>query len=403
MKVMSRIAAWSLLIIAIVGLAIGGYLDAFVNPQAPGEEPTTTDLLWVLSFIGFPVVGSVIVFRLPRHAIGWILCGLGGAIGLMSLSAEYAQYAYVTRGGDAVGGAVAAWITSWIIQLTSALIILLFVLFPQGHPRNAFWKWVTRFVLVGAGALSIMYSLRSGPLDNSRDVNNPFGVDALNPYIKPVIPVLGAALGVIALTAIVDKFVVYRASTGDERQQLRWFAFAALLFPLLFAFIFGLMSLFGAEEGWGPFDPVLLTFIIGFNALAVAIGIAVFKYRLYDIGVVVNKTLVYGALTAILAGTYAGLVVVLQTVLQPVTANSDLAIAASTLGVAALFHRIRRRVQSFIDRRFYRRKFDAQRTIESFGLQLRDEVSVERLSSQLITVVSDTMEPQHVSLWLRTQ
>lgn len=401
MKVISKIAAWSLLIIAIGGLAMGGYLDAFVNPQAPGEESTTTDLLWVLSFVGFPVVGSVIVFRLPRNAIGWILCGLGAAMALTTFSAEYAQYAYVTREGDVVGGAVAAWITSWTIQIVSSLIILLFILFPQGRPRNAFWRWVTRFVLVAAVALAVMYSLRAGPLDNSRDVNNPFGVPALNPYIEPVIPILGAALLVVALATIVDKVVVYRRSRGDERQQLRWFALAALLFPLLFGFFLGLMTLFGAEEGWGPFDPVLLTVIIGFNAIAVSIGIAVFKYRLYDIGVVVNRTLVYGALTAILAGTYVGSIVIFQTILQPLTVESDLAIAASTLAVAALFRPIRRRVQSFIDRRFYRRKFNAQKTIETFSSHLRDEVSVERVSSQLVTAVSETMQPEHVSLWLR--
>ncbi len=400
MRAFSRIAAWLFLFLTIAGLAGGSYLDAFVNPQAPGESSTATDLLWALSFVGFPVVGSIILFRLPHNAIGWILSGLGAMLGLGFFCAEYAQYAYVTRDGDVFGGPLAAWLTSWGVQVTSSLIILLLVLFPHGRPRNVFWRWVTRYVVVATVALAAIYSVRAGPLDNSRDVENPFGIESLNQYTEPIIPILGLSLVVVMLTTIVDKIIVYRRSSGDERQQLRWFAFSGLLFPLLFAATMALGAIVGSESMF--FDPILIAFVLGFNALAISIGVAVFKYRLYDIGLFLNRTLVYGGLTLILAAAYVGLVFAFQAVLAPFTTTSDLAVAGSTLAVAALFRPVRAHLQAFIDRRFYRRKVDAQRTLEAFSSDLRDEVELKAVSDRLVEVVYDVVQPAHVSLWVKT-
>ena len=403
MKTVARLAGWIMVLVGVGGLLAAGYLDAFVNPQSPGEEETLSDVLWSLSFVGFPIVGTIILFRLPRHPIGWILCGLGAGIGAMALSAEYAQYAYVTRSGEIAGGPLAAWLTSWLGLVPSTLFILLLIFFPSGAARNTFWRNTARAVIVIAVSLGVMYSLRAGPLDNSRDVDNPLGIESLNPIIEPIIPMLGTTLIIVMLVAIVDKIWVYRRSHGAERQQLKWFALAGLVFPVLFGITLLLEAVFDLQQA--ALDPVTVAWMVGLNSLAAAIGIAIFKYRLYDLGSIVNRTLVYGAVTALLVLVYVGGVVGLGGALRELTnqENNNLAVAASTLAVAALFRPARARIQGFIDRRFYRKKYDAAKTLETFNQRLRDEVDLDELSADLLAAIKETMQPAHASLWLRPE
>ncbi len=400
MKSLARVGGILLLVATVGGIALSGVFHA-MNPLRPGAEPTYVGMMWLSSFVGFPLVGALIIWKLPRHNMGWILCGIGATISLASFLGEYATYALITRAGDVPGGSTAAWIASWLSVITAALILLLLIYFPRGEPRNGFWRRITAFVVIAAAALCVMYALRPGPLDAAPTVDNPLGVPGLRTFVDIPIALLANLLGLVLVASVVDKFILFRRAGGVERQQIKWFALAALSFPIMFGISIILEGAFGRNR-FGDIDPVVIAFMLGFNGMATAIGLAVFKYRLYDVGALVNRTLVYGALTAILAGAYVGLVFGFQAVLEPITAESDLAIAASTLAVAALFRPVRTRVQSFIDRRFYRRKFDVQRTLEEFGEHVRDEVELESLSARLEQVVHDTMQPAHVSVWIRT-
>ena len=399
MKTLQRAGGALMFLVCVGSIALSGVFDS-LNPMKSGDEPTFVGMLWLSSFVGFPVVGAVIVWKLPRNLLGWMLSGIGASIGILALSGEYATYALVTRSGELAGGHAAAWVSTWIGNTTVTLILLLLIFFPRGAPRNKPWRVIAGGVVAASTVLSVLYAIRPGKLDAAPELVNPLGIEGARRLLDPPIATLANLLALVLLAAIVDKVVMFRRARGDERQQIKWFALAALGFPVMFA-VSLVFELFLGRNRWGDVDPVVIAFVLGFNGMAVGIGVAVFKYRLYDVGTIVNRTLVYGAMTAILASAYVALVFGFQALLAPFTAESDLAIAASTLAVAALFRPVRRRLQGFIDRRFYRRKFDKERTVEEFSSHLRDEVDLGHLSSRLVTVVTDTMQPAHVSLWLR--
>jgi hypothetical protein len=275
-----------------------------------------------------------------------------------------------------------------------SLIIFLLLLFPDGRLPAPRWRWVARVALIGVGLLELFFTLQPHSIDSAPGVHthNPFGVQFLN---APLI--VAAAIGIIlllvalcaSLAALVSRF---RRSHGRERLQLKWFTYAA-----------GLVTAYGIAGNFLP-GGLLLGIVNGVIVgplLALAVGVSMLRHQLYDIDVVINRTLVYGSLTAILAASYLGLVLLLQLALSTVTSGSSLAVAASTLGVAALFRPARARVQGVVDRRFYRRKYDAARTLEQFSARLREQVDLDALGGELSSVVLETMQPTHVSLWLR--
>jgi hypothetical protein len=252
-------------------------------------------------------------------------------------------------------------------------------------------------VFMISGALVVAYSLRPGPIDSARPLRNPLGIEAWGSIAKLVIPALGFALAAIFVSAIAVKLWSYRRLSGGEREQIKWFAFSLLVLPA--GFVLGIV----AEIIWSPWasDAIgLLAFVLGFPAIAGAIGVAIFKYRLFDIDVVINKALVYGSLTALLAVAYFSIVVIVQRVV-PGAGESTLTVAGSTLVVAALFRPLRSSLQGLIDRRFYRRKYDAAKSLASFSERQRAVVDLHALESELVGVVRETMQPSHVSLWLR--
>ena len=269
----------------------------------------------------------------------------------------------------------------WGIPITALAFLLL--LFPTGRLPSSRWRfagWLTG----GAGGGLLVFSAITAALTWQHPLQQNV------PNFGPVLLVLfwGSFFGILAsmLVCAAAAIARYRRSRGEERQQLKWFVFAAAIVAVTF-----IPSAF-----WTPawFDP----FTIALLGLWAAIAIAVLKYRLYDIDRVINRALVYGVLTAVLAGLYVGLAVGLGSL---VGKNNSLVIAGSTLVVAALFRPVRRRVQGFIDRRFYRRKYDAVRTLEAFTARLRDEVDLDELRVQVEAVVRETMQPAQASLWLR--
>jgi len=273
-----------------------------------------------------------------------------------------------------------------------AALVFFPLLFPTGVPPTPRWRVVARIGAAGAVAMMVGLAFSPGRLEDV-PLSNPLGLDGPAGSAASVVGGLGFMLMVAStLAAIASAVVRFRRSEGVERQQLKWVtAAAALLIPLLVV----------PGDVYGSTDFGYAALMFGFLVIAVAVAVAMLRHRLYDIDVVINRTLVYGVLTALLASTYLGLVLVFQLVLSPLTEESDLAIAASTLAVAALFRPARRRIQELVDRRFYRRRYDAQRTLASFSGRLRDEVALDSLSAELRGVVADTMQPAHLSLWLR--
>jgi hypothetical protein len=270
------------------------------------------------------------------------------------------------------------------------------LLFPDGRPPSHRSRWVGRLALMGGVLLVLGLSLTPGTLDerNYPGVRNPVGVEGAGRLLEGTTTV-GTGLALVALLlAVVSMIVRFRRSIGDERQQLKWVVYAGAVAAGGFA-----LTLFLS----GPLaNAVFALAFLAFIGVPVAAGVAILRYRLYEIDLLINRTLVYGTLTAALAMVYVGSVVSLQALFRTLTGQeSQLAVVVSTLAIAALFGPLRRRVQAFIDRRFYRRKYDAAKTLAAFGAKLREETDLETLSDELVAVVRSTMQPAHVSLWLR--
>ena len=400
----SSALAWSLLGLATGLFLLYAYLAAtsgryegpldYNNPIAIGAYGALVLL--------YPTLGALIASRQPRNSIGWMFCASGIAVGLALCTQLYAERDAFGHDGALPGGEIACWASSWLfpVGLFVTPIFLLF-LFPTGRPAGRFWKWVVR---AGIGIVTLGFLGEAGQPGSvcvkEFGLGNPLAFTGVAGEVAAalatVFQVSAIPFFLLALASLVARL---RRSQGREHQQLKWFAFIGILMAVLFAWSF----FFAAMEVQLVSDIFFVAGGLGLLSLPIASAVAILRHRLYDIDVVINRTLVYALLTAILVSAYLGLVFAFQALLAPFTAESDLAIAASTLAVAALFRPVRVRVQSFIDHRFYRRKYDAQRTLDEFASHLRDEVDLGALSHRLQTVVSQTMQPTHVSVWVRTE
>ena len=357
--------------------------------------PLHRDLVWLLSLALFVPLGALVGWKHPRNPVGWLILASGLAEVISKFTYEYAARALVIDPGSLPGGGVASVIsvTVWILEIT--LLPLMLLLFPTGRMLSKRWAVVGYLPLLWIafmGALAVgLWPLRGARL--LTDSDNFEGVEALATVVFGGYPVVMLCL-IAALVSLVFRF---RRATGDERQQLKWVALIAGIAGTLIVVNDLALPALGVENA---VTGALSETVGGPGAFAVVATVAIMKYRLYDIDLIINRTLVYGALTALLAAAYLGIVVTLQSII-PGAGDSDLTIVASTLAVAALFRPLRSRVQGFIDRRFYRRKFDAQRTLESFSSRLREDVDLDHLSADLVSVVTETMQPVHASLWLR--
>jgi hypothetical protein len=366
---------------------------------ARGPEPDKGEPLILLVASGFPLVGAVVAAKRPSNAVGWILLAMGLVFGA-SLSAD----AYDETGATALAG-VLGWFSVWSLYAWLGLgVIALPLVFPDGHVLSPRWRWVLRIAVAAFVFSFVGTGFKPGALGTSQkpDIQNPFGVPALKGVLAAV-NVVGEVLFIVAIVAAVASVVVrFRRSRGEARLQLKWFALVGSVMIVGFL-VAAVAAAFGDDSpiaflgniGW----PVgLLSLIVG---IPVATGIAMLRYRLYEVDVVINRTLVYGLLTATLAGAYLGPVLLLQLALDSLTSGSSLAVAISTLAVAALFRPARARIQGVVDRRFYRHKYDAALTLAGFSARLREQVDLETLGGELRGVVVETMQPAHVSLWLK--
>jgi hypothetical protein len=358
------------------------------------EEPGFIVALGV-AFTAFMVVGAVIVAHRPRNAIGWIFSAIGLLAATGMLAMEYAAYAYVTRPGSLPGAILAAWYNWWWDPMLGLILVFTPLLFPTGRLLSARWRPVAVVAAVAGGAIVVLNVLQPSITLQNRNVTvrNPIGVAGVQELEDGAVgAVLFAMVVVCCVAAVVSVVLRFRRSRGVERQQLKWFTFAAaLVIPCQLATDY----LFPSSH----FGSVVFGLAVAF--VPIAAGMAILRYRLYDIDRLINRTLVYGLLTALLGVVYAGCVFGLRQLLNPVSGESSLAVASSTLVVAALFRPVRHRVQAVVDRRFNRRRYDAARTVEGFSGRLRDQIDLDTLATELLAVVDQRMQPTTVSLWLR--
>jgi hypothetical protein len=358
--------------------------------------------------VGYSVIGAIIASRLPNHPIGWICCAIGVMAALTSFCGEYAAYALLAHPEPLPGGRVMLWLGLWAWILFFGLIEFLLFLFPNGRLPSKRWRplaWLSAALTLMAAVLmaispdAVLDTL--GPSGKGRvSFLNPFGVEGLPNLYLPVQTLVLLLGGVAAASVVVGR----RKARGVERQQIKWLLYAGAIFFLGNVLKNTVFSPLG-EVSWGLWVGYLLVGIGGLGG-PIAIGIAILRYRLYEIDTLINRTLVYGALSASLVVVYFGGVAATGAIFRALTGQErqpQLAVVVSTLVIAALFNPLRRRIQSFIDRRFYRRKHDAAKTLEAFSAKLRDATDLDALSDDLVGVVRETMQPAHASLWLRPE
>jgi len=371
--------------LALVGLAAGLWL--VVHRPVAGAVGYGYWREGMVTTLVFATVGAVITTRRPEHPVGWLFLG-AGLVGAAQLATGEFAAAFLAASGPSVAVAVAAWASSQFQRAVVGLLVCLLLLFPTGRPPSRRW-WVLAWA-VGAGVVLTWVGDGLAPVryEEFPGVENPFGIAGLAAVVKGVAGA-GGVLAVAGLLGALASLVVrFARSRGLERQQLKWFVYAA---GLGFAMLVLPTPI-----------PDFLEWTLAPVGLSAAAAVAVLRYRLYDIDRLINRTLVYGVLTAVLGLGYAGAVLLLGQLFGGVGQRTpSWAVAGATLAAAALFQPARRRIQQAVDRRFNRRKYNTATTIQAFSTHLRDQVDLDTLSTELLGVVDQTMEPTRVSLWLR--
>ena len=393
----TRVVAWSIwavgMLFAAAGLVLLFASFGIAVPDSWGFRGFTA-----LFAVAFGTLGALLVAA-RQSLIGWLLLVAGLLSGIQNFVEEYAIYGIVAQPGSLPAAAYLGWINSWIWVFTVALVgVFVPLLFPNGRFLSRWWRIVGIATAAFGLFLATGLSLTDGPLNNAPFVTNPFGVpgfkgiDVLTGTPQPVFFVGYGGLAACALAALVSVVVRFRAARGVERQQMKFLAFGGGIMVLGFILGAGLQQ-------QGKLGQIF--FILSLQIVPISVGIAVLRYRLYDIDVLINRAVVYGLTSAAIAASFFVLIVVLQTPLRSVTGGSELAVAGSTLLCFALFQPVRRRIQSSVDRSFYRSRYDASRTLDAFTSRLAGEVDLDAVGAELTTAVAATVRPAHVSLWLR--
>ena len=410
----ARAAAW--LAWSLAGLSVvmfgASVVFAFLSLLAADEPPSGLigELALFAPLLSFPIVGGLISSKRPENPIGWICLAAGLFWMLIGVQETYDAYALAAYGRvwtPVLLDAALQWM--WVPPV-GLLGIYMILLFPDGRLPSRRWRPFAWFAGALMTTISVGFVFVPGPLVERQGVRNPLGIEQLA-WVEGVAVFVILLLPLCILVSASSLLFRYRRSRGEVRQQIKWLAFAACLVGVIY---FGslLAQIVLAPESletegspeplWASITNNLI--LLAYAGVPIAVGIAVLKHRLYDIEIIINRTLVYAPLTATLALVYAGSVVGLQAALRVLTGQeSTLAIVASTLAIAALFNPLRRLVQGFVDRRFYRRKYDAAKTLAAFNARLRDETDLDALSNDLVGVARGAVQPEHVSLWLRPE
>jgi hypothetical protein len=384
----SRVIAWIILPLYLVGMGCFIWLG-----NRLGQETTVSDLMLAVGFGAFAAVGALLVSRRPENAVSWIMGSIGLMTALFPAFEIYAAYVMITRGTPDLLAVFGVWANElyWIPLLALALVYLP-LLFPDGHLLSPRWWWVAWTAGLAAAGFVITGAFRETLTGQNiaYQIENPIGIaGAPSAEESPLFAAFLAGMMVGLIGAVASVIIRFRRSRGIERQQLKWFLYSIALYPVL---------LFTDQL------PVLGDLLFGLILilLPAAVGIAVLRYRLYDIDIIIRRTLQYTLLTVALALLYFGLVTLLQALSASVFGlQSPVVIVLSTLIIAALFNPLRIRIQNLIDRRFYRKKYDAEKALAKFAEAARSETNLECLNEALLEVVQETVQPERVSIWLR--
>jgi hypothetical protein len=381
------------------------------NPDAPVSWGTGLlgELGFTLVVLAFPLVGLGILVRQPRNRIGWLLEGVGLAWTVPSLLDVYAYYGLVIAPGSVPGADVAAALNegSWSLGILMMGVFLILP-FPDGRLLTPRWRVVAWLAGAAAVVVPAVIALAPGTLEEApvSGLVNPLSAGRFEPIVLALSVVALPLVPICLVASAVSLVLRFRRSSGVQREQIKWLSTAGGLVAALFAVT--LTSTFAAEfagSGSPGGLPLPIRFlqeasISSFVLLPLAIGAAILRFRLFDIDLVINRALVYGSLTALLAAVYLGSVLLLQLVLRPLTEQSDLAVAVSTLAVAGAFGPARRSIQALVDRRFYRRRYDAALTLDAFAGRLRHQVDLDAVGADLLAAVRETVQPTHATVWL---
>ena len=402
----ASLLAWSLAGLSVILYAAS--VPLYVGAHHIGLSATLAVSLGGALFLVFPLVGALVASRRPRNPLGWVLLADGLLWNLSTLLDYYSDFG-VARFGSVPFVVWAATINNWLwVPAVGLLGTYAFLLFPDGRLPSRRWRslaWLSGIMIL---LVSIQVGITPGNFEGLEGIRNPLGNLALpwmsfSPYF--VVPPF-----LLCMVASVLSLVLrFRRSIGEERQQIKWIAFAASLIGLLYVLAMIGSFVYPQETWFAPGSPLWLlsleyAALLSFPLVPTAIGFAMLRYRLYDIDVVINRALVYGSLTVTLALVYLGGVASIQTVFRILTGQEQqpqLAVVISTLAIAALFNPLRKSIQAFIDRRFYRKKYDAAKTLAAFSARLRDEMDLESLEADLVSVVRETVSPYNISLWLK--
>ncbi|MFL6105956.1 MAG: hypothetical protein ACJ72L_03260 [Marmoricola sp.] len=393
-------SSWVVCVLATVASLV--LLVMGIGDQTPGDTFVlggAGGFAFAFSGMAFGTVGALVARRMPGNKVGWVFCGIGLALSLGDGVYQYADQVLHGSATGLPGGTETAVLQNALVPPVFGLLAVALMIFPDGRLPSRRWWPAVAAALVGGVLTFVGYTLRPGELDSPFEVvRNPFGVPGTYTLWNNVASFGWPTMAVGSVLAAFAMRSRLRRSHGLERLQLKWVAFAASVAGILLAV--NVVTFFWLGNG-GALNLIRIGALgIAFSVIPVAAGVAILRYRLYDIDVVINRTLVYAALTATLAGVYVGSILLLQLALSTFTAGSGLAVAASTLATAALVRPARARIQQLVDRRFFRRKFDSARTLERFGAHVRSEVDLDAVAAELREVVAETMQPAHLTLWV---
>ena len=355
------------------------------------------DVNFAIVGVSSTIVGAAVASRRPANPVGWLFLGSALITAIKVLAGEYAVYGIATNPGALPLPYALAWLSNTMNLVGPTMSFVLIPLyFPDGRPVSRRWAFVGWLSLGSLLVFTLLYAVAPVEAVQGSGIQNPLGIEAFRPFVNTFETVVLVWFIGLILAAAASLVVRFLRSVGEERLQLKWFTYAAAILPVWFVLNSPVQNAF--PHLFAVLDSLFIA------AVPIAAGIAILRYRLYDIDVIINRTLVYGVLSLLLGLIYFGAILLSQAALRTLAGGeSSLAVVASTLVIAALFNPLRQRVQDFIDRRFYRKKYDAAKTLEAFSARLREETDLDRLCSELVSVVHQTIQPDHASLWLKPQ
>jgi hypothetical protein len=393
--------AWTLFGVISL-LALVAAINALVN-RAPDD--TIIRLVGIVVWNLFPMVfaflAALIIAHRPHNLTGWLLMLPAAGFALGNPADLFLGALTSAPAAPTFAFLLVAWFDGWYWLFLVIPLLLILLVFPTGSPPSQFWQWVFAAV-VGLGGFTMLlmtFAQEIGPPTTAWTVPNPVGFIS-SQLLEFIIPPFVLIMGILTILCAASVFVRFRKASVVERAQIKWLLYACGLFVVAYT---PLLVLNVNTEEWVSTGLLDLLFTLAVLTIPAAIAIAILRYRLWDIDIIIRKTMVYVGMTALLALVYFGLVTLLQIIFSSMIGNrqSPISIVVSTLAIAALFNPLRRRVQDFIDQRFYRRKYNAERALAQFAVTARDEVDQESLTAALVGVVHETIQPERVSLWLK--